>query len=113
MKLQDIVSDVANLESSSEDLQNKLFLQFGEFKRERSILHHRIGDDVFDSEVLVVRLHEHVVHLEMHVFLGRMPESKVTVSGSLGEQGVHFSDLLVELYEVSSFLETIKLIHET
>ena len=49
----------------------------------------------------------------MHVFLGRVPEFKVTLSGSWGEQGVQVSELLVELYEVCCLLDAIKLIDET
>lgn len=104
---------MGNSESSSEDLQRELLLQFDKVERERSILEYRIGDNVFDSEIFVVRFDEVVVFLDMRDLLTRRARFREVEPGSLVDEGVQVSEVLVEVNEVSCLVDAIELVEET
>jgi len=69
-----------------EDLQCELFLKFDKFEWKRSILENCVGDGVFDSQILVVRLDELVVGIEMRVLLRCRARLGAMRAGSVVEQ---------------------------
>jgi len=84
-KLQATVSKAVML-GLVEDLQCELFLKFDKFEWKRSILENCVGDGVFDSQILVVRLDELVVGIEMRVLLRCRARLGAMRAGSVVEQ---------------------------
>ena len=93
-------------------LQSELFFQLGKVEWKRSILENCVGDNVFDSQILVVSLCELVVGFEMCVLLSCRARLRTMRAGSVVEQAAQFSKLLVGLNVVSCLFDAIKLIDE-